>query len=82
MHIKGYGAPETKAAAEHARLLIEQAEALGEPPEDSLLLFLVLVAFLPCPAVVRRSPRPASVIMIMIMIFSSGRAPRVDRECL
>jgi hypothetical protein len=42
MHLKGYAAPETKAAAERARLLIEQAEALGEPPEDSLLLFSVL----------------------------------------
>ena len=31
-----------KAAAERARLLIEQAEALGEPPEDPLLLFSVL----------------------------------------
>jgi hypothetical protein len=30
MHVKGYAAPETKAAAERARLLIEQAEALGE----------------------------------------------------
>ena len=29
MHVKGYAAPETKAAAERARLLIEQAEALG-----------------------------------------------------
>ena len=29
-------------AAERARLLIEQAEALGEPPEDPLLLFSVL----------------------------------------
>ena len=28
-HVKGYAAPETKAAAERARLLIEQAEALG-----------------------------------------------------
>ena len=28
MHIKGYAAPETQAAAEQARLLIEQAEAL------------------------------------------------------
>ena len=37
--------PETKAAAEQARLLIEQAEALGEPPEDPLLLFSVLYAF-------------------------------------
>ena len=36
---------ETKAAAERARLLIEQAEALGEPPEDPLLLFSVLAAF-------------------------------------
>ena len=45
MHVKGYAAPETKAAAERARLLIEQAEALGEPPEDPLLLFSVLYAF-------------------------------------
>jgi hypothetical protein len=30
---------------ERARLLIEQAEALGEPPEDPLLLFSVLYAF-------------------------------------
>jgi hypothetical protein len=33
MHIKGYAAPETQGAAEQARLLIEQAEALGEPPK-------------------------------------------------
>ena len=45
MHVKGYGAPETKAAVERARLLIEQAEALGEPPEDPLLLFSVLYGF-------------------------------------
>src|SRR5262249_14808652 len=31
--VKGYAAPETKAAVERARLLIEQTEALGEPPE-------------------------------------------------
>ena len=42
IHVKGYAAPETKAAVEQARLLIEQAEALGEPPEDPLLLFSVL----------------------------------------
>src|SRR5450631_2617798 len=42
IHIKGYAAAETKAAVEQARLLIEQAEALGEPPEDPLLLFAVL----------------------------------------
>jgi hypothetical protein len=45
LHIKGYAAPETKAAVERARLLIEQAEALGEPPEDPLLLFSVLYGF-------------------------------------
>jgi hypothetical protein len=44
IHVKGYAAPETKAAAERARLLIEQAEALGGPAEDPLLLFSVLFA--------------------------------------
>jgi predicted ATPase len=44
-HVKGFAAPETKAAADRARLLIEQAAALGEPPEDPLLLFSVLYAF-------------------------------------
>jgi predicted ATPase len=42
MHVKGYAAPETRAAVERARLLIEQAEAVGEQPEDPLLLFSVL----------------------------------------
>jgi class 3 adenylate cyclase/predicted ATPase len=41
-HVKGYAAPEPKAAVERARQFIEQAEALGEPPEDPLLLFSVL----------------------------------------
>ena len=36
IHVKGYAAPETKAAAERARLLIEQAERLGTPPEDPI----------------------------------------------
>jgi tetratricopeptide (TPR) repeat protein len=45
MHVKGYAAPEAKAAAERARLLIEQAQALGEPPEDPLVLFSVLYGF-------------------------------------
>jgi hypothetical protein len=44
MHVKGGAAPETKAAGERARLLIDQAEALGEPPEDPLLLFSALHA--------------------------------------
>ena len=41
-HLRGYAAPETKAAAERANVLIEQATALGEPLEDPLLLFSVL----------------------------------------
>jgi predicted ATPase len=45
-HLKGIAAPETTAAAERARRLIEQAEAIGEPPEDPLLLFLILGALL------------------------------------
>jgi class 3 adenylate cyclase/predicted ATPase len=42
LHVKGYAAAETKSAVERARLLIERAEALGEPSEDPLLLFSVL----------------------------------------
>ena len=38
MHTKGYAAPETKASLDQARLCIERAEALGEPPDDPLLL--------------------------------------------
>jgi predicted ATPase len=42
LHVKGYSAPETKAAAERAFLLIEQAKVLGEPPEDPMSIFAVL----------------------------------------
>ncbi len=45
LHVKGYAAPETKAAMERAKLLIEQARTLGEPLEDPLLLLSVLYAF-------------------------------------
>ena len=45
LYVKGFAAPETKAAVERAHLLIEQAEALGEPLEDPLLLFSVLWSF-------------------------------------
>ena len=44
-HVKGAAAPETKAATDRARLLIEEAETLGEAPEDPLLLFSVLYGF-------------------------------------
>src|SRR6516225_9883017 len=42
MHVKGYAAPEPKAAVEQARQFIERAEALGESPEDPRLLFSAL----------------------------------------
>jgi class 3 adenylate cyclase/predicted ATPase len=45
LHVSGYAATETRTAVERARLVIEQAEALGEPPEDPLLLFSVLYGF-------------------------------------
>ena len=45
IHIKGYASLETRAALDRARLLIEEAEALGEPPDDPLLLFSVLYGF-------------------------------------
>ena len=45
LHIRGHASPETKASFDRARALIEQAEAIGEPPEDPLLLFSVLYGF-------------------------------------
>jgi predicted ATPase len=45
IHIKGNAAPETRKAADRALLLLERAEALGESPEDPLLLFSVLYGF-------------------------------------
>jgi class 3 adenylate cyclase/predicted ATPase len=43
-HLKGYAAPETKAAAERARLLIETSGALGDAPGDPRLYMSVLYA--------------------------------------
>ena len=45
IHVKGFAAPETKEAVERAHLLIEQAKAIGEPPDDPLLLYSVLFGF-------------------------------------
>ena len=42
MHVKGYGAPESRDALEKARSLIERAEAQGETLDDPLVLFSVL----------------------------------------
>jgi predicted ATPase len=45
MHTKGYSSPEMRASFDQARLYIERVEALGEPPEDTLLLFSILYGF-------------------------------------
>jgi tetratricopeptide (TPR) repeat protein len=45
MHTRGYAATETKASFDKARSLIEQAEELGEPAEDPLLLYSILYGF-------------------------------------
>jgi class 3 adenylate cyclase/predicted ATPase len=45
VHVRGFAAPETMAAAEQAYALIQQAEMLGEHHEDPLLLFSVLYSF-------------------------------------
>jgi class 3 adenylate cyclase/predicted ATPase len=45
LHVKGYAAPEAKAAAQRARALIERAHALDEPPDDPLLLFSALYGY-------------------------------------
>src|SRR5262249_42629024 len=46
MHVKGQTAPETKAALERARLLMQHTEALGEAAADPLLMFSVLCGFI------------------------------------
>ena len=45
MNLRGYAAPETKASLEKARMLIDHAEALGEPIDDPLTQFSVLFGF-------------------------------------
>jgi predicted ATPase len=45
IHTKGHASPETKAAFDQARSWIDHAQALGEPPEDPLVLFSVLYGF-------------------------------------
>jgi predicted ATPase len=42
LHVKGFASPETRAAAKRAMHLIEQAQKLGEAPDDPLLPFAAL----------------------------------------
>ena len=46
MHVKGYAAPETNAAVERARLLIQKTEELGEKLEDPLTMYSGLYALM------------------------------------
>jgi hypothetical protein len=63
---------ETKVAAERARLLIEQSETLGEPPEDPLLLFSVLYGFWAGQA----PEHAAAVRLIPAVIYEGGHRSR------
>jgi class 3 adenylate cyclase/predicted ATPase len=45
VHVKGFAAREVKKAAERVLLLIEQAEARGETPEDPLMWFSAFYGF-------------------------------------
>ena len=77
MHIKGYAAPETQAATEQARLLIEQAEALGEPPEDPAAVVrcpLRLLGCKPCGIQRRRLSRPRGAIPFACREARRGRS--------
>ena len=45
IHTKGHAAPETRAAFDQARALIEHAENLGDTTDDPMVLFSVLYGF-------------------------------------
>jgi predicted ATPase len=47
MHLHGIAAPESKAAVEKARLLVERAEVLEEPPDEPLLFSALTALYSP-----------------------------------
>ena len=75
IHIRGYGAPETKEAIERAHALIERAEALGEPPDDPLLLFSVLHGFWLAAYVIFNSNRVRELAAQFQALAEKQRAP-------
>jgi predicted ATPase len=75
LHIKGYAAPEAMAAAEQARLLIEQADALGEPPEDPLLLFSALYAVCAANLVVFNDEVARKLVAQFLSLAEKQRSP-------
>ena len=73
-HTKGYAAPETRAALDQARLLIEQAEAQGEPPDDAMLLFSVLYGSWAANLVAFNSSAPCELAAQFLAIAKKQRA--------
>jgi predicted ATPase len=73
IHARGHAAPETNAAFDRARVLIEQVERLGEPLEDPLVLFSVLYGFW----VVSRMDFKGDVMRKLATQFSSW--PRIRK---
>ena len=73
-HTKGYAAPETRAALDQARLLIEQAEAQGEPPDDPMLLFSVLYGSWAANIVAFNSSAPCELAAQFLAIAKKQKA--------
>ena len=84
MHTKGFAAPETKAAVEQAHFLMEQAEALGERPEDPLLLFSVLYGIVIANSVALRGDemRELAAQFLALAEKQGATAPLVIGHCL
>ena len=80
IHIKGYGAPETKAVVERARFLMEQAEALGEPAEDPLLLFSVLYGNWVASAHSSNADAARGLAAQILALAEKQEAPADDRD--
>jgi hypothetical protein len=80
LHVKGYASPESKAAAERGRLLIEQAEALGEPPDDPLPLFSVLYGVWVANLVAFNGAAMLELAAQFLALAKAGPMPRTGRS--
>jgi len=82
IHVKGYAAPETKAVIDQAHLLIERAEALGEPVEDQLLLFSVLYGLCSANIVAFNGDIVCKLAAQFLALSGTQREPRMVGHCL
>ena len=71
LNVKGFATAETKAATERARLLIEHAEALGEPPSKTLCCYTQF-----CSAVASPTLSDTTAPCCASLRRSSWRSPR------